>query len=117
MPIKATCSCGQKFTVNEALAGKRAKCTKCGDFFTVPQPDDAVDSFDSLGIGDLSDLEPSTTGKAHSGTLAAVSVKRPQSSGTSRHSDRDLELKALELELREFKHAGAAMGARAICLT
>ena len=30
MPIQVACSCGQKFSAKDELAGKRAKCPKCG---------------------------------------------------------------------------------------
>lgn len=38
MPIAVVCSCGTKYNVNDALAGKAAKCKKCSSVFKVPIP-------------------------------------------------------------------------------
>jgi hypothetical protein len=39
--IKTRCRCGAKYAFEDASSGKRAKCKKCGDLFTVePPPDD-----------------------------------------------------------------------------
>ena len=53
MPIKVTCQCGQQFAARDELAGKRAKCPKCGTVLTIPQPH----SQDGTGkhLGDLLD--------------------------------------------------------------
>jgi hypothetical protein len=38
MPIKVTCSCGQKLAVKDALAGKKVKCPKCKQPLAIPGP-------------------------------------------------------------------------------
>lgn len=59
MPISFQCqNCGKKFSVNDNLAGKAAKC-KCGARVTVPHPAAAADDLfadDPFG-GDLSSFE------------------------------------------------------------
>ncbi|MEO2010174.1 MAG: hypothetical protein ABGX22_15980 [Pirellulaceae bacterium] len=38
MTINASCSCGKTFRVKDELAGKKVKCSACGQPFTVPAP-------------------------------------------------------------------------------
>ena len=38
MPIKVACSCGQNLAAPDTLAGKKAKCPKCGRLITIPSP-------------------------------------------------------------------------------
>src|SRR5262245_48648354 len=38
--IRVSCDCGQTLQVRDDLAGKRAKCPKCGNICTVPGPED-----------------------------------------------------------------------------
>ena len=38
MPIKITCQCGQHFAAKEHLAGRAAKCPKCGRPLKIPRP-------------------------------------------------------------------------------
>src|SRR3954447_11145896 len=40
MPISFACPCGQRFTMADALAGKRSKCPVCKAAVTVPVPDE-----------------------------------------------------------------------------
>ena len=58
MPIQVACQCGQKFSAKDELAGKRAKCPKCGQPLVIaeaaPAPSDSLE--DSLGgLGGLMD--------------------------------------------------------------
>lgn len=39
MPIAFSCTCGKKFTVDDALAGKRTRCPVCKSPLTVPVPE------------------------------------------------------------------------------
>ncbi len=49
MSISVKCGqCGQQYNVGDALAGKRAKCKKCGAVMTIPDPNEPV-------MADLSD--------------------------------------------------------------
>lgn len=36
MPIKVVCKCGQKFSANDKMAGKRVKCPKCSQPLQIP---------------------------------------------------------------------------------
>ncbi|GIW94359.1 MAG: hypothetical protein KatS3mg110_2400 [Pirellulaceae bacterium] len=38
MPIVVTCQCGQKLSAPDSLAGKKARCPKCGAVLAVPAP-------------------------------------------------------------------------------
>lgn len=38
MPIRVACKCGQQFAAKDELAGKLAKCPKCGQALQIPQP-------------------------------------------------------------------------------
>src|SRR5262245_11174499 len=38
MAIDFSCACGQKYSLPEALAGKTARCKKCGVAMTIPSP-------------------------------------------------------------------------------
>ena len=38
MPIAVACQCGQRFQARDELAGKQAKCPKCGRILTIPSP-------------------------------------------------------------------------------
>ena len=50
MPIQVACSCGQKFSAKDELAGKRAKCPKCGQPLVIGAPAKAeAASSDPLG--------------------------------------------------------------------
>ncbi|GEM_PF-1973890 len=58
MPIQVACQCGQKFSAKDELAGKRAKCPKCGQPLVIaeaaPAPSESLE--DSLGgLGGLMD--------------------------------------------------------------
>ena len=58
MPIQVACQCGQKFSAKDELAGKRAKCPKCGQPLVIAEAAPAAsDSLaDSLGgLGGLMD--------------------------------------------------------------
>lgn len=60
MPIKVACSCGQKFSARDAMAGKRVKCPKCNEPLTIPKPrssrkEDDARLAQSGGIADLLD--------------------------------------------------------------
>ncbi|MFP6675334.1 MAG: DUF805 domain-containing protein [Pirellulaceae bacterium] len=44
MTINASCSCGKTFRVKDELAGKKVKCSTCGQPFTVPAPSNASPS-------------------------------------------------------------------------
>lgn len=37
MPIRVSCICGQAFQANDTLAGKQARCPKCGNVLLIPQ--------------------------------------------------------------------------------
>jgi hypothetical protein len=77
MPIKVACQCGQRFAANDALAGKRVKCPKCGGVLAIPRPQPAASS----GLDDLGALEaptlptsaPTAFGSAQRGAPAARS--------------------------------------------
>ena len=59
MAIVVTCRCGKKYQLKDALAGKRAKCTACGQKMRVPklQRDQEFDTlFDDLGSDDLAEV-------------------------------------------------------------
>ncbi len=38
MPIVVACQCGQRFQARDELAGRQAKCPKCGSILTIPRP-------------------------------------------------------------------------------
>lgn len=57
MPIPAVCSCGTKYKVNDSLAGKAAKCKKCGSVFKIPVPQ-AEDLDDILSISQADAILP-----------------------------------------------------------
>jgi uncharacterized membrane protein YhaH (DUF805 family) len=40
--VSFRCSCGESFRVKAALAGKRARCQKCGNRITIPEPTPAA---------------------------------------------------------------------------
>lgn len=42
MPVELTCICGQRLVAQDSLAGKVAKCPKCGRQVTVPQERNTV---------------------------------------------------------------------------
>ena len=45
MAIESNCSgCGQRLTVDDAHAGKRARCPACGQIYTIAYPHQAADS-------------------------------------------------------------------------
>ena len=49
MPLSVQCGeCGAKYSVDEKLAGKRAKCKKCGASMTIPAPASAGAADDDL---------------------------------------------------------------------
>jgi hypothetical protein len=59
MAITFRCGCGRHFEVADALAGKRAKCHRCGASMTVPLPEAAtVASVDDMAFGLLTSDEP-----------------------------------------------------------
>ena len=37
MPIRVTCQCGRGFQAKDTDAGKRAKCSSCGEYLRIPQ--------------------------------------------------------------------------------
>jgi len=50
MPLSVECpECGAKYNVSEALAGKRAKCKKCGATMAIPDPNAGAGDDESLG--------------------------------------------------------------------
>ena len=50
MPLSVECpECGAKYNVSEALAGKRAKCKKCGATMAIPDPNAGAGEDESLG--------------------------------------------------------------------
>ena len=58
MPIQVACQCGQKFSAKDELAGKRAKCPKCGQPLVIAEAAPAASDTlaDSLGgLGGLMD--------------------------------------------------------------
>ena len=43
MTISTSCpGCKSKYTVADSMAGKKAKCKKCGAILAIPKPDDPV---------------------------------------------------------------------------
>ena len=44
MTIRHECSCGQKLSIKDEMAGRRAKCPSCQETFTVPKPASSVKS-------------------------------------------------------------------------
>lgn len=40
MPIRAECECGKVYRVRDSLAGRRFRCTECGDAVPIPGGDD-----------------------------------------------------------------------------
>ncbi len=55
MTISTSCpGCGTKYTLNDAMAGKKAKCKKCGAILTIPTPDAPV----LAELADLSGTSP-----------------------------------------------------------
>ncbi|MEE3370238.1 MAG: hypothetical protein VX346_12945 [Planctomycetota bacterium] len=58
MPIQVACQCGQRFSAKDELAGKRAKCPKCGQPLVIAEAAPAASNTleDSLGgLGGLMD--------------------------------------------------------------
>lgn len=56
MSIGATCGCGKKYALADALAGKKVKCKECGAVFVVPAKADTV--------SDAPAVSPTPGGKA-----------------------------------------------------
>lgn len=48
--LKVTCDCGANYTVREELAGKKGRCKKCGNTFTIPSPEPALEPEDSYAM-------------------------------------------------------------------
>jgi len=55
MPIKVACQCGQQFVAKDQLAGKQARCPKCGTVLTIPQPRVAGQAGSGKHLSDLLD--------------------------------------------------------------
>ena len=81
--ISFSCQCGKKFTVDDKLAGRKAKCKACGVSITVPQPQ----TLDPL-VDDISDwlkdeeptadsTSPVSPGKAASATRRKTNKRKP----------------------------------------
>jgi hypothetical protein len=72
MSIHFTCSCGKEYQVKDELAGKRAKCKRCGETIRVPRQDEdspAASLFDDLDANAAPEGDPlrssgSTTGRS-----------------------------------------------------
>lgn len=56
MAISITCQCGQQFAANDKLAGKKVKCTKCGQLLAVPGGTGGSGSIHDLSLDDLDKL-------------------------------------------------------------
>ena len=56
MPIQVACSCGQKFSAKDELAGKRAKCPKCGQPLVIAAAAPASSNTLEDGLGGLGNL-------------------------------------------------------------
>src|SRR5262245_29051268 len=57
MPIFFSCGCGEKYRVQEELAGKKVRCRQCGELLIVPLAEPKVADVD---WSDVDDTPPST---------------------------------------------------------
>jgi hypothetical protein len=82
MPIEFACPCGKAFKVADEYAGKRSKCTACGQPVVVPTPPAPEESAEDAALRALTegdDLEPAprtTGGYAGGGNDYAGSAPR-----------------------------------------
>src|SRR5688572_17733404 len=62
MPLPVQCGhCGARYNVDDRLAGKRAKCKKCGGVLSIPEPEPLpVESDDPFAA--LEQLERNSAG-------------------------------------------------------
>ncbi len=87
--IKFRCACGKKLNAPAALAGKRAKCTGCGQVVEIPNPSQSQTSqpeptlFEDFGLEPLEDLTP---GGASASARAKAAASAGQSSAQSKSS-------------------------------
>ena len=57
MPIKISCRCGQRFQAPDKMAGKKARCPKCGDALQIPAASgQAASAQKGAAVPDMSDL-------------------------------------------------------------
>jgi phage FluMu protein Com len=60
MAIIVTCTCGQKFSAKDSLAGMRVRCPKCKGVFAVPRPrEENLESSGGLNLDELVAMERS----------------------------------------------------------
>jgi len=45
MPIAITCGCGQKFVFEDRYAQQQARCTQCGNVFSIPKQPEQLNLF------------------------------------------------------------------------
>ena len=67
MAISVQCGeCGARYNVNESMAGKRAKCKKCGATMSIPAPaDDLAGDDDLSALAELAPPPPKPPGIEH----------------------------------------------------
>ena len=69
MAIRVNCECGKKYSVNDELAGKKAKCKNCGAQLAIPELEGSMDSSIEKELESSSVKEPESS-----------PVKEPESS-------------------------------------
>jgi hypothetical protein len=104
MPIEFACECGKKFKVADEYAGKRSKCTACGQPVVVPMPapvpsaDSPTDedaAFRALTEGDDSEPAPRTTG-GYAGA-APPAPRRAEPPPSARDTAHDMRARTTEM--------------------
>ncbi|HVX13032.1 MAG TPA: hypothetical protein VHC22_17745 [Pirellulales bacterium] len=81
MPISVVCRCGKKFNARDEHAGRRAKCSACGEMFTVPA---AAAKPATPASVEPTALAPTTSAPAHS-LLAEAIQRAPTPPATDSH--------------------------------
>ena len=61
MSISVTCQCGVRFRAKDELAGRQAKCPKCGQPLTIPVPEGSEAAGGALSLDELMKLDAAGT--------------------------------------------------------
>jgi hypothetical protein len=51
MPIEVACQCGQRFQAEDRFAGRKAKCSACGELLTIPAPAARAAALSQTAVG------------------------------------------------------------------
>jgi hypothetical protein len=87
MPITFSCSCGKSYTVDDALAGKRVSCRKCGAQTVVPAGDEPFEEFEVVeeeaapAYGLAPEIPPAKHDDQASAPSQSIEKAKPQGGG------------------------------------